>query len=122
MPLEFTPASRGILPRPSLVGQEEYEHPEDAFVFRAQSRYRRATINVSVALRKLYYLEQALARRGGEAEADVMFEIRCSHIRAMMSIFNGREREPKPKCLEFHFETRSVQVPCPDDEMPDADQ
>lgn len=121
MPLEFEstfdPFGTGgnVLTSPGRVDGEDYEAPEDAFIFRSRTGYAKATLNVAVALRRLYYIEEALRRRGHEAESDILFEIRCSHIRAMMNVFNGDEPAPKPVCVEWHFEEKRVQITCPPD-------
>lgn len=121
MPLDFQPTPN---PFPEVINGtsgtvrgEDYEAPEDAFVFRARTTYRPATLFASVALRRLFYLEEAIARGGNEQLADVLFGIRCAHIRAMLSVFNGDEPDPPRRCAEFHFETQRRQVTCrPDDE------
>lgn len=106
----------GTVRIPGHLQGEDFEATEDAFVWKARPGYRKALVSASVALRKMYYVEEAIRRGGNEVAADVLFGIRCSHVRAMMAAFNGDRPNPPPVCAEWHFEERSVQITCQSDE------
>lgn len=88
---------------------EDYEN-DDADIFFPSKGHRKATVNASVANRKLHYIEEAIRRSGNVPLGDSLAEIRCIHIFRLTELFIG---SPRRVCAESHFEERRCQITAP---------